>query len=201
MRVATGIGLLVAILVAGVVLRTSIFSSSASILVPLSVAKVADSGSVAVSGTVPVQEQLHSDVWLRFHIRHGFRRFGVEPVLYLQGIKAWRIVPPVGADNPHHDDAGNCAVTEMVPFVMHEQTSSRTYIQLMGEKCMTLLHVVPMVRGSDTLTLRVYSRKILKPDGALIGKAASVSDSVASRLPLSCRLERCRLPVPAACAR
>jgi len=108
---------------------------------------------VSLSGTVPTRQSVGREAELHFHIDTSD-----VPVLYFQGLNAWRIkflADPSGGDNP---GVGVCAGGgDGVPFVLHEQVSHRVYVEIPYDCCDVYLAVVPRSIGRHPLTIKVYT--------------------------------------------
>jgi hypothetical protein len=122
---------------------------------------------LVLRGGLPGHEKLHADTWLRIIVSYRTSVSGEIADLYLKGIDSWKIIPPVPPGNPHYNDAGSCVVgTDDVPFILHEEISQRTYVEVPSH-CVVLLHLVPRAPGRNVVTVTVYHRIILTKKGAL----------------------------------
>jgi len=114
---------------------------------------------VSLSGTVPTRQSVGQEAELHVHVDSSDA--SLVPVLYLQGLNAWRIVVPGSQRADSNPTVGGCTGGgDGVPFVLHEQVSHRVYVQIPYEHCDVDLYVVPRGIGRYPLTIKVYTPTI-----------------------------------------
>jgi len=113
---------------------------------------------VSLSGTVPTTQSLGQEAELHVHVDSSDA--SLVPILYFQGLTAWRIVLPAGHPG-FNPGVGQCTGGgDGVPFVLHEQVSHRVYVQIPYEHCDVDLYVIPQSIGRHPLTIKVYTPSI-----------------------------------------
>ncbi len=114
---------------------------------------------VSLSGTVPTTQSLGQEAELHVHVDSSDA--SLVPVLYFQGLNAWRIVVPADQRGDLNPTVGQCTGGgDGVPFLLHEQVSHRVYVQIPYEHCDVDLYVIPQSIGRHPLTIKVYTPSI-----------------------------------------
>ncbi len=113
---------------------------------------------VSLSGTVPTKQSVGQEAELHVHVDSSDA--SLVPILYLQGLTAWRIVVPASYPGFNPGVGGCTGGGDGVPFVLHEQVSQRVYVQMPYEHCDVDLYVVPRSIGRYPLTIKVYTPTI-----------------------------------------